>query len=168
MANLKIPKAKQSADAGQVSPAEFDYVAEQIGVDENEDTEWGLQLANAIEARLSKSDFKATLDTLVAMVEKKADRSALDTVWRTVENRFATRGEIFDLARTIDNHISAAPLHGDLLNALNTLASKIDAMKAGLIAHAQKLDTDFAAQNVAVTSSDLDEDYEGTLAPTLI
>lgn len=71
------------------------------------------------------------------------------------------------MARSLRTIISKA-LWGKELTALkeehNAVVAELDELKTQFTALATKLDTDFTAQNLAVASSQLDEDYADTVA----
>ncbi len=56
----------------------------------------------------------------------------------------------------------------NLASALRDVADDFTAIRAAFVALTAKLDTDFTAQNIAVTSSQLDEDYAATLDPAAL
>lgn len=55
-----------------------------------------------------------------------------------------------------------------LAEVLRDMADDLTALRAAVVALTAKLDVDFAAQNLAVGSSQLDEDYAATVDPSAL
>ena len=58
-----------------------------------------------------------------------------------------------------------------LAKTLQDVADDLEVLRSAFVAHLTKLDTDFTAQNIAVISSQLDEDYQSVgevLAATIL
>ena len=55
-----------------------------------------------------------------------------------------------------------------LTDALRDIATDLAELRAAFVALTAKLDTDTTAQNIAVTSSQLDEDYAATTDPAAL
>lgn len=132
----------------------------------NEDTGWGVALADKLEG--------------------KADKSALQTIWSACEKSFASRNlehivsdlvekldtmpsqqDVIALSNFLTAHVNSSPSHNDLLSSINLLSSNVGKLNSAVTALAAKLDTDFTAQNSDVTGSTLDVDYETTVTSTL-
>lgn len=63
------------------------------------------------------------------------------------------------------NDAQGAP---SLATALREVADDLEAIRDAFVALTAKLDTDFVAQNAAVTSSQLDVDYASSLDPAAL
>ena len=55
-----------------------------------------------------------------------------------------------------------------LSDTLRDMADDFTALRAAFVALTAKIDTDFTAQNIAVGSSQLDEDYASTVDPAAL
>ena len=71
---------------------------------------------------------------------------------------------------SIKKHFSHAPSQEQIefKRVMDAVLADMTAVRAGFVALTAKLDTDFTAQNAAVTSSQLDVDYASTTDPAAL
>jgi hypothetical protein len=136
---------------------------------------------------VSKKEFLDAMSALTVALGAKADRSSVQTVWAACEKSFATRSlehivsdllkkvesvpsqsDVITLSNFLTAHISQSPTNAELLSSLSLITDKLSKIELAVTALAAKLDTDFTAQNAAVTSSSLDVDYETTVLASLV
>jgi len=144
---------------------ELKRLAEQVTIildqkaDKSELKEVVTFVSNKLDEKNDRSELKEVVDVFSTKLDEKADRLELKEVADYFSKIESVKKEdlqpIFLALEKMDMD--------NLQRSLNILSMKVDKQTDALETLGAKLDVDTTAQNLAVTDSQLDEDYEQTI-----